>query len=94
MKPDPQKLDAVKSYPRSNSKKDVRVFLGLTGNYRKFVPHFSTVAEPLTELTKAKHPFKVKWSTKCEEAFLKLKELLVTPPILRVSEPFKPCRCF
>jgi len=64
--------------------------LGLAGYYRRFVPHFATIAEPLTELTRAKYPPKVKWSAKCEEAFCKLKELLVTPPILRVAEPSKP----
>jgi len=90
VKPDPQKLDAVKNYPQPDSKKDVRAFLGLAGYYRRFVPHFATIAEPLTELTRAKYPPKVKWSAKCEEAFCKLKELLVTPPILRVAEPSKP----
>ena len=48
------------------------------------------MAEPLTELTKAKHPSKIKWNAKSEEAFCKLKELLVTPPILRVAQPSKP----
>jgi len=34
VKPDPQKLDAVKNYPQPNSKNDVRAFLGLAGYYR------------------------------------------------------------
>ena len=90
VKPDPQKLAAVKHYPQPGSKKEVRAFLDLTGYYRHFVPHFATTAEPLTELTKAKHPSKVKWDDGCEKAFCKLKELLLTPPILKVVDPTKP----
>jgi len=46
------------------------------------VSHFATIAEPLTELTRARHLPKVKWSYKCEEASCKLKK----PSILRVPE--------
>ena len=89
VKPDPQKLEAVNNYPRPVSKKEVRAFLGLAGYYRRFVPHFATIAEPLTELTKGRNPDQVKWNEQCGEAFRKLKELLSTPPILKVAEPSK-----
>ena len=90
VKPDPQKLNAVNNYPTPTSKKEVRAFLGLAGYYCRFVPHFSSFVEPLTELTKGRNPDKVRWSDKCENAFSKLKELLVTPPVLKVIEPDKP----
>ena len=89
VRPDPQKLEAVNNYPKPVSKKEVRAFLGLAGYYRRFVPHFATIAEPLTELTKGKNPDQVKWNERCGEAFRKLKELLSTPPILKVAEPNK-----
>ena len=50
----PQKLDAVRDYPTPVSKNQVGAFLGLAGYYRRFVSHFSTIAEPLTELTKSR----------------------------------------
>ena len=84
VKPDPE---AVSNYPVPVTEKEVRAFLGLSGYYRQFVPHFATIAEPLTELTKAKNPDKVKWSDQCEKAFFKLKELLLTSP--KVAEPTK-----
>ena len=89
VRPDPQKIEAVNNYPQPGSKKEVRAFLGLAGYYRRFVPHFATIAEPLTELTKGRNPDRVKWNERCEEAFHKLKELLSTPPILKVAEPNK-----
>ena len=90
VRPDPEKLSAVRDYPIPISKKQVRAFLGLAGYYRRFVPHFSTIAEPLTELTKSRNPDKVKWTDDCEVVFCKLKEILVAPPVLKVVEPDKP----
>ena len=88
--PDPQKLDAVRNYPTPVSKRQVRAFLGLAGYYRCFVSHFLTIAEPFTELTKTKNPDKVKWTKNCEVAFCKLKDFLVTPPVIKGVEPDKP----
>ena len=56
VRPDPEKLSAAKDYPNPISKKQVRAFLRLAGYYCHFVQHFSTIVEPLTELTKSKNP--------------------------------------
>ena len=53
------------------------------------MPHFATITEPLTELTKGKNPDQVKLSERSGEAFQKLKELLLIPPILKVAKPNK-----
>ena len=47
LQPDPTKIQAVRDYPRPVTKRDVRAFLGLVGYYRRFIPHFATVAAPL-----------------------------------------------
>ena len=41
-------------YPAPTTKKDVRSFLGLTGNHRRFIPNYTTTAKPLTDLTQKK----------------------------------------
>ena len=53
------------------------------------MPHFVTIAEPLTDLTKGRNPDQVKWNDRCEKAFCTLKELLLTPPVLKVAEANK-----
>ncbi|XP_070057116.1 uncharacterized protein [Nicotiana tomentosiformis] len=48
---DPQKISAVKNWPRPTTPIEICSFLGLAGYYRKFVEKFSTLASPLTKLT-------------------------------------------
>ena len=50
--PNPDKVEVIQTAIRPGTKKQLRSFLGLVGFYRKFVPNFSLVALPLTDLTK------------------------------------------
>lgn len=47
---DPSKVEAVKTWPRPNTVKEVRKFLGFAGYYRRFIKDFSSVARPLNNL--------------------------------------------
>ena len=47
---DPNKLSAVANWIPPSTIKGVREFLGFTGYYRRFVPDYSTVAQPLVRL--------------------------------------------
>jgi hypothetical protein len=58
----------------------IRSFLGLAGYYYRFIPNFSKIAKPITKLLEKED--KLKWSLQCEEAFLTLKQLLTTAPVL------------
>ncbi|VVA41440.1 PREDICTED: retrotransposon, partial [Prunus dulcis] len=49
------KIDAVVNWPQPTSVTEVRSFLGLAGYYRRFVEGFSTIAVPLTRLTRKGH---------------------------------------
>ncbi|KAL5553554.1 hypothetical protein UlMin_040955 [Ulmus minor] len=57
---------------------EIRSFLGLAGYYRRFVEGFSTLAAPLTALTKKDRKFQ--WSDKCEQSFQELKGRLTSLP--------------
>lgn len=58
----------------------MRQFLGLASFYHWFILKFAAIAAPLHELTKKDIAFY--WTPECESAFQRLKELLVTAPIL------------
>ena len=76
------KVAAVKTFKQPKTKKDVRSFLGLCGCYRKLIPNFSSIAAPLSDLTRKIMPKQVKWNEKCNKAFIELKEVLTRAPIL------------
>ncbi|KAI5341879.1 hypothetical protein L3X38_009754 [Prunus dulcis] len=73
---DPQKVEAVVNWSRPTSVIEVQSFLGLAGYYRRFVEGFSTLAVPLTRLTRKRVKFE--WSDECEESFNELKTKLTT----------------
>ena len=88
VQPSPDKVKAVVEWPTPRNVKDVRSFLGLAGFYRRFVRGFSQKARPLTELTKDKTPWK--WESAQEEAFNKLKESLISAPVLHMPDFNRP----
>nr|XP_055053112.1 uncharacterized protein LOC129438391 [Misgurnus anguillicaudatus]XP_055053113.1 uncharacterized protein LOC129438391 [Misgurnus anguillicaudatus] len=77
---DPSKIQAIQSYPVPTNIKEVQRFLGLAGWYHRFVPNFSSIAEPLNALKKKGHQFH--WTNTCQHAFEKLKACLTSSPIL------------
>jgi hypothetical protein len=66
----------------------IRSFLGLAGYYRRFIPDFSRIAKPMTELLKK--GVKFVWSEACDKAFQKLRELLASAPVLAQPDNSKP----
>ena len=69
--------------------KELKSFLGLANNYRRFEGGFSNIADYLNTLTKKNVPF-VRTEA-CTEAFDKLKRALVLAPFLaypNFGEPF------
>jgi len=84
------KVDANLNFPIPRDKREVMRFLGMAGYYRKFCFNFSTVAEPLTSLLQKKRKFV--WSKDCQNAFEKIKSLLLSAPVLKApnfEKPFK-----
>lgn len=85
---DPDKVEAIKSYPTPTNLKEVQRFLGLAWWYHKFVPNFSKIAQPLNEIKKKGSRFM--WSQKCLHAFNQLKLCLMSPPVLGNPNPDMP----
>ena len=55
--------------------------------YRRFIPNFSEIAEPIIDLTKEHAHFK--WSEKHQTAFQYLKDSLTVVPLLAYADPNK-----
>jgi hypothetical protein len=86
---DPSKVQEVIDWKPPTSVHQICSFLGLAGYYHHFIPNFSRVAKPMTELLKK--GVKFSWDQKCEEAFHTLRAHLTTAPVLAqpdVSKPF------
>lgn len=83
VRPDPQKIAAVRNFPVPRNQKNVRQFLGLAGYYRRFIENFSKIASPLSNLLKKDVSFVWK---KQQEAFETLRELLCKEPILQYPD--------
>ncbi|CAG5036780.1 unnamed protein product [Parnassius apollo] len=91
LRTDPEKVEAILNYPTPTCRKDVKRFLGTATWYCRFVPNFSTIAGPLNKLTSSKKggpPFV--WSAEADAAFKKLKECLVSAPVLSCPDYDKP----
>ena len=88
LEPVPEKLEALVKMPPPEDVTGVRKFLGFVGYYHKFIPRYSDVARPLTNLTRKDTPFQ--WTTLCQEAFEMLKGFLLEEPVLKYPNPDQP----
>ena len=89
IRPNAQKLDAVRIWERSKTVKQVRSFTAFCNYYRKFVKNFAEVAKPLYALTSKAVNFT--WNEEHKEAIQLLKMRLLQAPIVsfpKFSYPF------
>ena len=75
------------NWPTPRNVTDIRSFMGLAGYYKRFIEGFSKVAHAITSLQKKGTKFK--WTSKCEESFQRLKNLLTSASGLKVADPKK-----
>jgi hypothetical protein len=85
---DPDKVQEVMNWKPPMTVCQIRSFLGLAGYYRRFIPDFSRIAKPITELLKKEAKFV--WGQKCEDAFHTLRQHLTTAPVLAQPNSSKP----
>ena len=81
---DKAKVEVIEKLPPPTSVKGIRSFLGHAGFYRRFIKDFSKIAKPLINLL-AKDTLFV-FDNDCLEAFCRLKEALISAPILQPPE--------
>ena len=74
------KIETIEKRLPPSSIKGIRSFQGQAGFYRRFIKDFSKIAKPLSNLLVQGAPFE--YDDQCTQAFLFLKEKLVSTPIV------------
>jgi len=77
---DPSKVRDILNWKPPTTVHQVRSFLRMVGYYHRFIPDFSKISKPITELLK--NQVKFVWSPKCGKAFETLKNLLTIALVL------------
>ena len=79
-KTDPDKIESIKKWQLPGCKKELQTFLGFCNYYRRFIKDYAVFSEPLTPMLKNENKFR--WTEQSKAMFYKLKDCLITPPIL------------
>ena len=86
---DHSKIEAVQKFPVPRSQTEVKSFLGLASDYRRFLPKFAEIARPLYKASETSTKFE--WAPEAQDAFESLKLKLTSTPILAfpcLKEPY------
>jgi len=87
-----RKLEVIKNLTRPATKKKLMAFLGICQYYSNHVKGYADISYPLTELLKKNVPQNIStvWNQDCDIAWQKLKEALISKPVLRAPQNSKP----
>jgi hypothetical protein len=89
---DPKKIESIGKIGEPVCKKDVQKLLGKINYLSHFISNLAGRVESLLPLVQLKHEEEFTWGAEQSQAFDKIKEYLVTPPVLRAPKagnPFK-----
>jgi hypothetical protein len=70
------KVEAIRAIPEPSTKKKLRSFLGAAAFYRNYVPNYSEIVVPLTDLTKKSGPIEIRFTDEQRYAFQTIKNAL------------------
>ena len=92
VRPSPEKIEAIRSFPIPTTCRQVKSFLGLAGYFCRFSKEYQLIAKPLNQLSGKNAVFR--WTDAQQIAFCKIKELLANDPVLAIFDPKKPCTLY
>lgn len=84
---DPKKCETIKNTQPPTNISEVRSFLAMTNYVSRFIPHYSTITEPLRRLTKKNVQWQ--WTHDQANAFQTLKDTLSSDTIMTYFNPNK-----
>lgn len=94
--PLPEKVDAIRSFPRPDTVKKLRQFLGMLNFFRRFLPNAAQTQAPLNELLKGnvKGKTPINWTPEATSAFEASKESLAQATLLAHPQSSAPLAIF
>lgn len=87
LKMDQKKIEAITSWPKPTTVKEVQSYLGFANFYRQFIQGYSKITAPLTHMTRKDTGYE--WTAEAEQAFQELQTRFSTEPILVIYDPTK-----
>jgi hypothetical protein len=88
LKIDPSKVKVILDWPKANNVTEVRIFLGATQYWRKFIANFSSIVSPLHAVTSIKQVFQ--WGGNKQKYFDALKEKISSASVLALPDLRQP----
>ena len=88
LKPDPDKVTAIRDMPKPDSVLSLQRFLGMVNYLAKFIPDLSEIAAPLRELTHKTVAWC--WYDKHQQAYDQIQKLVINTPLLKYYDVTKP----
>nr|XP_027090330.1 uncharacterized protein LOC113711365 [Coffea arabica] len=85
---DSTKIKAIRDMPVPKTQKDVKSFLGKINFIGRFIGQLTATCEPLFKLLRKNVP--LYWNEECQQAFDKIKDYLLHPPVLVPPKPGRP----
>lgn len=82
--PDDSKFEVINKYPTPTNADEVKRFVAFCNYYRRFIPRFAEITQPLNQLTRKGSKFI--WSKSCQDSFVELKKALINPQILKYPD--------
>ena len=88
IRPMPSNVEAVQDAPAPTNVSELRSFLGMVNYYHAYLSRMATMTEPLHQLLRK--DVRWAWGEKCKVAFVAVKKMLCTAPLLVHYDPSKP----
>lgn len=88
--PDKDKVSSLLNCPAPVTKTAMRSFIGFCTYYSKFIPNYSSLTSPLSDLLKKGVKEPLPWNNVCAQNFETLKKLLNSEPVLKLPDPSRP----
>ncbi|KAJ9679424.1 hypothetical protein PVL29_021374 [Vitis rotundifolia] len=85
---DPDKIRVILDMPAPRTEREVRGFLGRLQYISRFIARLTDICEPIFRLLRKSQP--TVWDDQCQRAFERIRDYLLSPPILAPPTPGRP----